>query len=385
MNICLLNLDYKPFRTAGLTVYGELLADGLLAAGHQVTVVSAQRAKARSEEFIDGVRVLRTPIGPTDWLGFGYQAARLLKRMEQCERFDVVHFLDVRFAWHYRGECFATVFESFRQRLHAKGNLPYSHNRANLLWRYAYFTLVDRTLQRWALARPRILIAASESTRAEFIGHYSVAPERLAVVHLGIDTDHYRPRDSGALRKSLGLENKRVILYVGFSTPRKGVEYLAQALATLEPDSCLLLVGKWEPGYRTKFLRELPPALGGRVLTVGYVPDEELPDYYSLADVFAFPSLLEGFGLPPVEAMACGTPVIAASTSSLPEVIGDAGILVPAMDAKALASALARVLGDEELRRVLAARGIERVRRLYSQEHMVARTLDVYRELPERV
>jgi len=228
-----------------------------------------------------------------------------------------------------------------------------------------------------------MLIAASESTRAEFIGHYSVAPERIAVVPLGIDTEHYRPRDSGALRKRLGLENKRVILYVGFSTPRKGVEYLARALAALEPDSSLLLVGKWEPGYRDKFLHELPPALRGRVLTVGYVPDEELPNYYSLADVFVFPSLLEGFGLPPIEAMACGAPVIAARTSSLPEVIGDAGILVPVMDAEALASALKRVLGDEGLRRVLAARGIERVRRLYGQEHMVARTLDVYRQFAE--
>jgi len=383
MNICLLNLDYKPFRTAGLTVYGELLADGLAAGRHQVTVVAAQRAEALSEESIAGVRVLRMPVGPTDWLGFGYQAARLLNRIGERERFDVVHFLDVRFAWRYRGECLATVFESFRQRLHAKGGLPYSHNRANFVWRYAYFALVDRTLQRWALARPRMLIAASESTRAEFIGHYSVAPERIAVVPLGIDTEHYRPRDSGALRKRLGLENKRVILYVGFSTPRKGVEYLARALAALEPDSSLLLVGKWEPGYRDKFLHELPPALRGRVLTVGYVPDEELPNYYSLADVFVFPSLLEGFGLPPIEAMACGAPVIAARTSSLPEVIGDAGILVPVMDAEALASALKRVLGDEGLRRVLAARGIERVRRLYGQEHMVARTLDVYRQFAE--
>jgi glycosyltransferase involved in cell wall biosynthesis len=174
------------------------------------------------------------------------------------------------------------------------------------------------------------------------------------------------------------LERKRVILYVGFSTPRKGVEYIAQALDGLGPDCRLLLVGKWEPGYRAKFYRSLPPGVRGKVVEAGYVSDEELPLYYSMADVFVFPSLLEGFGLPPLEAMACGTPVVAASASSLPEVVGDAGLLVPAMDAQALAGALQRLLTDEELRSTLAIRGLERARSVYNKRNMVTGTLKVY-------
>jgi glycosyltransferase involved in cell wall biosynthesis len=228
-----------------------------------------------------------------------------------------------------------------------------------------------------------MLIAASAATREEFVRHYGIQPERLTVVPLGIDTEHYRPRDSTELRRKLGLGDRRVVLYVGFSTPRKGVEYLAQALSELDPDCTLLLVGKWEPGYQSMFFRGLAPSVRERVLAIGYVPDEELPWYYSLADVFVFPSLLEGFGLPPVESMACGTPVIAADTSSLPEVIGDAGLLVPPMDSQALAGALRKVLGDGELRGTLSARGLERARRLYHKDLMAARTLDVYRAFQE--
>jgi glycosyltransferase involved in cell wall biosynthesis len=379
MNICLLNLDYKPFRTAGLTVYGELLADGLHAAGHQVTVVAARRQGAPAEQTIDGVRVVRVPIGRTDWVGFGLQSARKLRRLMRSERFDVVHFLDVRFAWAFHGDCLASLFESFWQRLHAKGNMPYYHSLLNLAWRYTYFVLINWTLQRWAVSHPRMLIAASQAARDEFIQHYAVTPERVIVVPLGIDTQRFQPTDSSDLRRTLGLEGKRVILYVGFTTPRKGLEYLGEALQELDADCRLVIVGKWEVGYRDKFYRSLAPTTRERILETGYVPDEELPLYYSLADVFVFPSLLEGFGLPVAEAMACGTPVIAANASSLPEVVGDAGLLVPAMDSAALAGALRQLLGNDELRRTLRARGMHRARSIFSQEGMAARTLDVYR------
>jgi len=103
-----------------------------------------------------------------------------------------------------------------------------------------------------------------------------------------------------------------------------------------------------------------------------------MPSYYSLADVFVLPSLLEGFGLPLVEAMASETPVVATNAGSIPEVVGDAGLLVPAMDSRALAEAVQELLGDEALRRSLGMRGRKRARTLYRKESMVARTLEVY-------
>jgi glycosyltransferase involved in cell wall biosynthesis len=200
----------------------------------------------------------------------------------------------------------------------------------------------------------------------------------MVVVPLGVDVKRYGHRDSHELRTELGLQGKRVLLYVGFSTPRKGLEYLGQALDDLGEECRLLMVGKWERGYRERFERSLSQRSRERVVQVGYVPDEMMPLYYSLADAFVLPSLLEGFGLPLAEAMACGTPIVATTAGSIPEVVGDAGLLVPPMDETALADALQTVLGDAELRQRLGACGVKRARDIYSQENMVAQTLAVY-------
>jgi glycosyltransferase involved in cell wall biosynthesis len=167
------------------------------------------------------------------------------------------------------------------------------------------------------------------------------------------------------------------LLYVGFSTPRKGLEYLAEALKSLPSNVKLVIIGRWETGYRKRFLR----ALGGaeqRVLEIGYAPDEEMPVYYSLADIFILPSLLEGFGLPLVEAMACGLPVVAAASGSIPEVVGEAGILVPPRDGVALAQAVSKLLKNPTLRRRLRLAGRQNVESRFVRDRMVAETLEFY-------
>ena len=111
----------------------------------------------------------------------------------------------------------------------------------------------------------------------------------------------------------------------------------------------------------------------------GYVPDEDLPGLYNAADLFVFPSLYEGFGIPPLEAMSCGTPVITSNTSSLPEVIGDAGIMVDPHHIDGLAEAMHRVLTDEALRKGMIEKGLQRAK-LFSYEKEARETLKVYRE-----
>jgi glycosyltransferase involved in cell wall biosynthesis len=113
-------------------------------------------------------------------------------------------------------------------------------------------------------------------------------------------------------------------------------------------------------------------------LELGYVRDAELPSLYALADLFVFPSLLEGFGLPPVEAMACGCPVVATTVGSLPEVVGDAGLLVPPQDPQALAGAIRSLLDDDDLCRELGEQGRRRAVDAFDQARMVAHTLEVY-------
>jgi glycosyltransferase involved in cell wall biosynthesis len=379
VNICLVSLDYRPDRTSGHAIFGELLAEGLSAAGHDVTMVASRRAEAPERETINGVRVLRVGIGPTDWIGFSLRAARLVERLRARTAFEVVHFLDLHFAYAYRGPFIATLVQPFGQRLQAKGGLPYYHSLPDLIFRYVYYTLAARTCERWAARHAGVLLATSQAVRDAYVGDYPAEEDRLVVVPLGVDVKHYQRRNTLALRGELGLLGKRVLLYVGFSTPRKGLEYLGQALDELGPECRLLMVGKWERGYRERFDRSLSPRSRERVVQVGYVPDEMMPFYYSLADVFVLPSLLEGFGLPLAEAMACGTPIVATTAGSIPEVVGDAGLLVPAMDAGALAGALRTLLADGELRQTLGARGVKRATDIYSQDNMVAQTLAVYR------
>lgn len=378
MNICLVNLDYAPERTSGLAVYGEMLAEGLHAIGHQVTVIASDYGGGRPRDDVGGVQLVRVPIGATNWIGFSYRAARQLDGLQRAARFDVVHFLDLHFAYAYCGDYVATLVQPFGLRLQAKGRLPYSHSLPNLAFRYAYYALASLTLERRAAARARKLLATCHAVRDAFLRQHPAVGERTIVVPLGVDTARYHRQDASGLRDRLGLVGKQVLLYAGFSTPRKGLEYLGQALDGLGPHVRLLIVGKWERGYRERFHRSLSASSAPRVIEVGYIPDEEMPLYYSLADVFVLPSLLEGFGLTLAEAMACGAPIVATNVGSIPEVVGEGGLLVPAKDPKSLAKAVEALLVNEEQRRTLAALGRERVLALYTKERMVRQTLEAY-------
>ncbi len=182
--------------------------------------------------------------------------------------------------------------------------------------------------------------------------------------------------------KCLGIKEP-YILYVGTIEGRKNVDLLLKAFSSLLDQGfqhSLVLAGK--RGWRTaRFDR----ALSGfkdrsRVQLTGYVDDNALPVLYRHADVFAYPSLYEGFGLPPLEAMACGTPVVCSSSSSLPEVVGDAGILVKPGDADMLAQTLAQVLSSVNLRESLSLRGRERASK-FSWKKMVESTVSVYKDV----
>ncbi len=376
MRICLANLDFIPRRTSGLAVYGEALALGLARAGHAVTVVTRQHAGLASRERIEEIEVHRVS-GGLDWIGYAWHAGPAIARLQRERPFDIVHFLDAHFAYHYHGPYVASLFQSFRQRATADGGLPYHSDWRGLVTRLAYYHAARWLAERPAVRRAQHLIASSCATAEEFVAHYGVAPERVTVVPLGIDLERFRPQDASALRHKLGLEGAPVLLHVGFGTPRKGLEYLARAMRLLPPDVRLVKVGRWEASYRAKFYRLLGPD-AGRVIELGYIPDEEIPLYYSLADVFVFPTLLEGFGYPICEALACGTPVVTTDANSCAEVLGPGGRAVPPRNPAALAHAIGELLADAALRRRLAEQGRVWVEKHFSVERMVRETLEVY-------
>jgi glycosyltransferase involved in cell wall biosynthesis len=206
------------------------------------------------------------------------------------------------------------------------------------------------------LRQSRAVVVGSEATRRDVIAAYDLAPGHVTTVPYGFDSTHFRADgvavDDGPLP---------YLLYVGNVLPHKNLPRLVDAFARaarVVPARLVLVAGGRFRGV--KRLEALAKRSGAPVEIRRYLPYEELPAWYRGARALVSPSLAEGFGLPALEAMACGTPVIASNVSSLPEVVGDAGLLVDPTDTDAIADAMVRLLTDDSLRSDLKARGLER-------------------------
>lgn len=242
-----------------------------------------------------------------------------------------------------------------------------------------------RALAARSLRGARRVIAVSEATKRDVTALLGIPAEKITVVPNGVDTRRfYRrpPEKVAAFRAEHGLP-ERMILYVGTLEPRKNLPLLLRAYAAARADlgGAQLVIGGGKGWYYEEIFRvarELGLTDGpGAVRFAGYVPDGELPMWYNSATAFVYPSEYEGFGLPPLEAMACGTPVITADRAALPEVVGDAGLLIDPSSADALAEALRAVLCRPEVAGRLAAAGVARAAR-FPWSATAAATLAVY-------
>lgn len=230
--------------------------------------------------------------------------------------------------------------------------------------------------------RARRVIAVSHSTRRDVLELMGLDPDRVRVIHNGLDPRYRHPpahQERAAVRSRLGL-TRPYVLVLGSRDPRKGMEDALEAFRRADLEGLDLVVAGSLSAEGER--RAAAAGLGERLRLPGHLEDEALHALMAGAQAFLFPSLYEGFGLPVLEAMACGTPVVACHTSSLPEVAGDAALLVPPGDPPELARALERVVADGELRRNLIERGFQRCR-LFSWERAARETLAVYREAAE--
>lgn len=207
------------------------------------------------------------------------------------------------------------------------------------------------------------VLAVSGHTARDVIELMGVPEERVRVVPLGVAAA-FRPLPAEELveaRRRLGLP-ERFVLFLSTIEPRKNLPTLLDAWERLDPRPALVIAGGW--GWRTDEIRPRLERAGEGVRLLGAVGPEDLPALYGLATCLAHPAWYEGFGLTPLEAMACGTPVVVSNASSLPEVVGDAARLVDPGDVEAWTAALAEVLDDQALRAVMRARGLRRAARL---------------------
>jgi glycosyltransferase involved in cell wall biosynthesis len=231
-----------------------------------------------------------------------------------------------------------------------------------------------------ALRASRHVITISEAARTDYQRIYRVAPGRVAAIPLAADP-LFCPRplaEVAAVRRKHGLP-EGYVLYLGSNKPHKNLVRLVDAWAQLQPQSApLVIAGAWDSRYPRVRQRVRELGLDDIVLWLGPVAEPDLPALYVGATLFVFPSLYEGFGLPVLEAMACGTPVAASDSSSIPEVGGDAAFYFDPIDIDEMAETIRSLLHDDELQGRFRALGLAQAAR-YSWERTAQSTLEIYR------
>ncbi len=234
------------------------------------------------------------------------------------------------------------------------------------------------------------IIAVSQATKSDLVRHYGLDPAKITVIYHGYDAEHFRPVEPGLARQEArtryGIGPGRFLLYIGTLQPRKNLLRLLAAFDHLAGDSQfqdLQLVLGGQAGWLSRPLLDEAARLNarwpGRVLLPGYLADADVPSLLSEATAFVFPSLYEGFGMPVLEALASGCPVVCSNSSSLPEVAGDAALYHHPLDTLALELVLRRVLTDEPLAAHLRQAGPDQARR-FSWPFCAAQTWNVIEE-----
>jgi glycosyltransferase involved in cell wall biosynthesis len=233
-----------------------------------------------------------------------------------------------------------------------------------------YNLLIQKMWFRKAVAEADLVVVISRSTQDELIESLAVPRQKTRLVYPGI-AERYQAQDSSIAAEYISRKYRvppRYLATVGIVHPRKNQRFLVEVLRILKHngqlDCPLLVVGPigWK---NSPLFREIEEAklTQNEIRFLGYMPDEDMPSFYAGAQAFLFPTLYEGFGLPPVEALACGTPVIASDSPCMPEVLGDAAILEPLSSPQRFAAAVVKVLGDPDLRSNMKAEGIRRAQK----------------------
>jgi len=377
MNIAFVTLGFRPFRASGLDISGERLVKAL-SNKNKVSVIAGYRSNVVEEITDNNLEVYRIPINKSDWIGFSWYASQLLHDLNSKEHYDIVHFWDVHFAYAYSNKFVATLHHSFRKRS-ISINSNYFKGISFIKYKLYYF-LARNLTEIPSLKKAKLLMADSHSTKKDYIENYKIPSKKIYLTRQGIDLDFFcnKKNEAATLRSQLGIsQSDFVILFAGFITPRKNIETLFRAVLNLPFKPKLVLIGQWRDNkYREKVLKLIEQK--NIIIEVGFVEDDLMPVYYSMADISVFPSLLEGFGLPLIESLACETPVIAANVSSMPEVIGPGGFLVDPKDYKQIANYISILANDHGLRRKFGKDGREYVEANFSLEQFVSSVIDTY-------
>jgi len=378
-----LDASFKEHATRGIGRYVRELKryfDGLSDGQPELTVDYFDHSLFRAPRFVDRL---------IDWAPLGRQTLRqqvvypLYVGGQRTDRFDVLHFPAHMDAPSWSGKRYVlTVLDLIPlicRDLYAAVQPG---------WRFR----LARALELRAIRGASVIVAISENTARDVERILGISRERIVVTPLGVDERFFfagtGPEEATKLRIRYGIPPDRpVVLYVGGIDQRKNYRGLVETFAEVvrargahgESIPVLVLVGKISGDKEYPRLRKIieESHVGDSIIEAGYVPDEDLVGIYRLSSVFLFPSLYEGFGMPPLEAMAAGLPVVSSDTSAMPEVVGEAGLLYPPTDAGAGARAVLELLQDAAVAQRFSNLGRERARG-FTWERTGRSTLEAY-------
>lgn len=229
------------------------------------------------------------------------------------------------------------------------------------------------------------IITISQSSKNDLIRLFDIDQNKIDIIYPCVDSNKFHlitnKNKLNDINNKYGL-NRPFVLYVGAIIPRKNILNLLHSFNQIKyriPHDLVLVGGKeWKSKEIFKYIRQSNN--DNRIKLLGHLSDSELVEIYNASEVFVFPSFYEGFGIPIIEAMACGTPVITSNTSSMPEVVGDAGIMVDPYDIDGLAKAMYEVLTNDGLKEIMIRKGLERAK-MFSSDKILDKTLEVYEKV----
>lgn len=376
--------------TGGMNVYVREFSRELGRQGHRVDIFTRRRA-ARDPDVVEmapNVRVVHLDCGPTGDLDKTAFFQHLPEFLTNLRRFRQTQGLDYDLLHsHYWLSGWAAGFLQQRwgvphvSMFHTLGLLK---NRARVGENEAPLRIET---ERRLCATASQIVVASPHERSQLLRHYEAPAARVSVIPCGVDLERFRPRPKAAARAELGLTTRRALVFVGRPDPIKGIDILLRAVARLDEreEITTLIVGG--TSARDKLMSELKRlarelGIAQQVRFVGAVPQERLPLYYSAADLCVVPSYYESFGFAAVEALACGTPVVASRVGGLPTTVrdGETGYLVPWRCPEPFAERLELLLENDALREQFAQAARPSVER-FSWPAVAAEMLDLYADL----
>lgn len=332
-------------------------------------------AKENFEEFNINQSNFKRELADYGHYSFDEQT-KFLKHLKK-KQVDLVHFPHFNIPIFYRRPFVITIHDLIHTLFPGKKPTRFLHRKA--------YNLVFRS----AVKHAKKVIAVSENTKKDLVEIVGANPEEITVIYEAVDSKYYPVTDHkklSDLKAKYGI-TKPFLLYIGNWRYHKNVYGLVEAFSLIKEqgkiDCQLVLPGKMgreHQGETEAAINNSP--FKPDIILPGFIPEKELPLLYNAATVFAFPSFYEGFGLPPLEAMACATPVVSSNASCMPEVLGNAAEYFDPNSTEEMARKIVRVLKDENFRKGLSKKGPLRAKQ-YSWERMAKETLKVYREIAE--